>query len=82
MFIGCLCLSGFHGRFQLFVLVADELGGRCVTCCEAVFLAIAGVFLLPFGREMVHVVELAAFAAFHLLDKFLFGIILVFCHIR
>ena len=39
---------------QLLVLVVDELGGGFVARHKAVLLAIAGIFLLPFGREMIH----------------------------
>ena len=44
-----LCVSALHRRFQLFVLVVDELGGRFIAHHETVLLAIAGIFLLPFG---------------------------------
>lgn len=65
---------------QLFVFETDKPGGRIFADRESFFLTVMGVLLLPLGRKMIDVIEPAVFAALHLLDENLFGIIFLLCH--
>ena len=73
-------VASLHGFFHLCTLLGKEFLGGVISWCLAFCGTPSGILFLHLVRMVVDVLLPANLAVLHLLNKMLFGIILLFCH--